>query len=556
MSYIATFVRRGPRGSGAPETPDKPSPSRPGGRRIGVALAGSVVLAAMLLVLTNLASAQTAQPGPPSPRPFLVEDIYPGATGSEPNHLMNLRGRLLFSANHPDFGEELWRSNGTAQTTELVRDIDPGRLVINDVEVPNSSAPDKVMLTKRWIYFAATTASNGEELWKSDGSNRGTVLVKDIVPGSGSSGAEDFEPVSAKTTFFRAWDADHGEELWKTDGTQRGTTLVKDINPDAPPGARCPQNQCGIPMGWSHPDTLTAMGKTVFFAADDGVHGVELWKSNGTAGGTVMVKDINTIPGNSNPNDTTGADTRSAEVEKLFAVGDTLYFRANDGTNGLELWKTDGTAGGTTLVKDINPTTPPGPTTTACKRAKSCAGSSFVDDFTVVNGQIFLTANDGTNGVELWKTGGTAGSTTLVKDINPSSEIRASDTANLVAVGRTLFLSANDGTNGLELWKSDGTAGGTVMVKDVNPGPADSGPDQLTEFDGRLLFTADDGQHGIEVWGSNGTEAGTRLLLDIEPGPAGSDPSELIDARRLLYFAASNPSAGEALWAVRTRDVR
>ncbi len=164
-----------------------------------------------------------------------------------------------------------------------------------------------------------------------------------------------------RTTFFRAWDKNHGEELWKTDGTENGTKLVKDINRDSPPGARCHQGDCGIPKGWSHPDTVTVMGKQVFFAADDGKHGVELWKSDGTKKGTKLVKDINTTLGNSNPNDDTGALTRSAEVEKLFVVGKTLYFRANDGKHGVELWKSDGTKKGTKLVKDIN-TAAPAPT--------------------------------------------------------------------------------------------------------------------------------------------------------------------------------------------------
>jgi ELWxxDGT repeat protein len=372
-----------------------------------------------------------------------------------------------------------------------------------------SSAPDNVLRAKKWIYFQATTVKYGDELWKSDGTKSGTKIVKDIVPGPGVSDPEDIVSTGPRTTFFRAWDKKHGEELWKTDGTEKGTTLIKDINPDLPPGPRCDQGDCGIPKGWSHPDTVTVMGKQVFFAADDGKHGVELWKSDGTEKGTKLVKDINTVKGNSNPNDKGDAFTRSAEVEKLYVVGKTLYFRASDGKRGVELWKSDGTEKGTTLVKDINPAAP-APINTACKGRKSCVGSSWVDDITVVG---------------------------------------------KAAAGRRIYFTATDGKRGLELWKSDGTRSGTTLVKDINTGQADSEPDSLTAFKGRLLFSADDGVHGSEMWRSNGTKANTALLIDLEPGEEGSEPGGLTTSGPLLYFAASNPSAGEELWAVLPRGI-
>ena len=564
MSHISTVTHRDSPGSGgAPASPDKPSASRRGLRHIGAVLAGSIVLAALLLVLANLAFAQSAKKkATPHLKPFLVEDIYPGKTGSEPNWLVDFKGSLLFGANHPRFGEELWRSNGTKPGTKLVKDIDPGPLVIRKMEKTEtgSSAPDSVLRTKKWIYFQATTVKYGDELWKSDGTKWGTKIVKDIVPGQGDSGPEDIVSTAPRTTFFRAWDKKHGEELWKTDGTEKGTTLIKDINPDLPPGARCDQGECGIPKGWSHPDTVTVMGKQVFFAADDGKHGVELWKSDGTEKGTTLVKDINTVKGNSNPNDKGDALTRSAEVEKLYVVGKTLYFRASDGKHGVELWKSDGTNKGTRLVKDINPAAP-APINTACKDRKSCVGSSWVDDITVVGKtaagrRIYFTATDGKHGLELWKSDGTRKGTKLVRSINPTSAREASDISNLVALRRRIYFSANDGKHGLELWKSDGTRSGTTLVKDINPGKADSDPDSLTAFKGRLLFSADDGVHGYEMWRSNGTKANTGLLINLEPGAGGSEPGELTISGPLLYFAASTPSAGEELWAVVPRGIR
>ena len=72
-------------------------------------------------------------------------------------------------------------------------------------------------------------------------------------------------------------------------------------------------------------DYLTAVGNTLYFRATDGTNGYELWKSDGTASGTVMVKDINSGSGDSTP-------------YSLTAFGNTLYFQANDGANGYELY--------------------------------------------------------------------------------------------------------------------------------------------------------------------------------------------------------------------------
>ena len=256
--------------------------------------------------MANLAFAQSAKKkAPPNLQPFLVEDIYPGKTGSEPNYLVDFKGRLLFAANHPEFGEELWRSNGTKSGTRLVKDIDPGPLVINEVEdtETGSSAPDNVLRTKEVDLLPGhhrQVRRGAVEERRDQGWHQGCQGHR---PRPGLFGCRRLRVHSPRTTFFRAWDKKHGEELWKTDGTEKGTTLIKDINPDLPPGARCDQGECGIPKGWSHPDTVTVMGKQVFFAADDGKHGVELWKSDGTEKGTTLVKDINTVKGNSNPND-------------------------------------------------------------------------------------------------------------------------------------------------------------------------------------------------------------------------------------------------------------
>ncbi|MFO7144159.1 hypothetical protein B9T16_22595 [Arthrospira sp. PCC 8006] len=148
----------------------------------------------------------------------------------------------------------------------------------------------------------------------------------------------------------------------------------------------------------------------------------------------VLFKDINPGTGNSNPSNFT-------------VFNDTLYFTANDGTNGYELWKSDGTQAGTVLLKDINPGT----------------GNSSPSNFTVFNDTLYFQANDGTNGTELWKSDGTEAGTVLVKDINPGT--RNSFPSNFTVVNDTLYFSAYDDTKGTELWK--------LIPNDINESPTD-----------------------------------------------------------------------------------
>src|SRR5262249_13319240 len=149
----------------------------------------------------------------------------------------------------------------------------------------------------------------------------------------------------------------------------------------------------------------------------------------------------------------------------LAAVGGTLFFAANDGVHGTELWKSDGTEAGTVLVKDINPNSAYGFPVASYPHSLTHAGRTLV-----------FAAHDGTNSLELWKTDGTAARSALLKDTNPGGGNNGSLPNRLTAVNGTLYFTAFVPDTGIELWKSDGTAAGTVLVKDINPGSASSNP--------------------------------------------------------------------------------
>lgn len=430
--------------------------SRRRGPLLALAMAFIAVLAAVAGTPTAHASSQTAA--------VLVKDINtvpnpfpPGAGWSSPSGLTNVGGTLFFVAHDGVRGFELWKSDGTEEGTTLVKDIYP------DPQPFFVPIPEELTALGGTLFFTADDGVNGRELWKSDGTAQGTTLVKDMWPGSGGSGPEELTNVGG-TLFLSAADPVSLRELWKSDGTEVGTTLVKDIHL----------------VDSSYPTDLADVGGTLFFSAVDDVRGTELWKSDGTLLGTTLVKDIN-------PDVLVGSHPSG-----LTNVGGTLFFRANDrpiGADdgiGRELWKSDGTEEGTTLVKDVFP----GP------------GSSWSFELTDVGGTLFFRAvgpeTSQTGFEQLWKSDGTAAGTVQVKGVDLEQGF-----SELTDVGGTLFFRAiEDGVSGSELWKSDGTKEGTTLVTDINPGPDGSAPSGLTDVGGTLFFAAIDGpfETGRELW--------------------------------------------------------
>jgi ELWxxDGT repeat protein len=386
--------------------------------------------------------------------PRLVADIYPGYNGSSVKNFRAVGSTLFFLATDGLTGLELWKSNGTAAGTKLVKDINPG----------GSSFADELTAVGDTLFFTALAPVSGSELWKSNGTSSGTKIVKDLWPELISSGTSTLTAVG-NSLFFRATDGKNGG-LWKSDGTSAGTKLVR-----ANLGIASKSYDVGPPFA-------AAVKRTLFFSASDGSTGLELWRSNGTSAGTRLVREIR--PG-----------LLGSEPRELTSVGNTLFFTANDGKTGRELWKSDGTSKGTTRVKDI-----------LTGFSAGSPLSSEPQELTAVGNTLFFTVNDGITGRELWKSDGTSKGTTLVANIaNPvvngtSYPGDSSNPSGLTAVGNTLFFTADGGDKGVGLWKSDGTAAGTVFVSELVP----SSSKELTAVGRTLFFPQSNDDKGLELW--------------------------------------------------------
>lgn len=437
-------------------------------------------------------------------------------TYNAPAPCVMANGWLFFVASNGVTDSTLWRSDGTEAGTAIVKPDAPGIAVPFFSTMPGFDQPRLTVMGDK-VYFLAQVYLDGMPtdfaLWKSDGTQGGTAVVKG---GLYSDGSGEAAVVTNGLLFFVASDGVNGAELWKSDGTTGGTMMVKDIKTGGP-----------VPMNGSYPQQLTLAGNLVFFSADNGTNGRELWKSDGTAAGTALVKDV--LPGSA------GAISFNAwERSPLTESAGLLFFTANDGTNGYELWKSDGTAAGTMMVKDIYPGSGSGAGPTPTE------GNSLTD----VNGTIFFTGGDSTTGREMWKSNGTAGGTVLVKDISPG--IGESSPRNLANMGGTLFALAFDENFDGELWRSDGTAAGTVRVKDINP-TGSSFPSPIAFMNGLAFFVADDGAHGSELWGTDGTGTGTWLVADLNAGSGASGPALASVVGKRLYFVAADGPFTRAL---------
>jgi ELWxxDGT repeat protein len=480
-----------------------------------------------------------------------VADVCPGRCWGEPHSFTAAAGVVFFIAHDDSRGRELWRSDGTAAGTFPLADVAPGpetgsyaflarygkRLLFATYTPPFSTlwTSDGTLAGTRpyteiagvgvaqrpaaaggVLVFAHFVEGEGVQLWRTNGTAAGTGRLAVIHPGPGLA-FDEFRPTAALgRLFFAADDGASGVEPWTTDGTPAGTRRLADLEPG--------------PRG-SHPSGFTVRDREVLFAASTLAVGRELWRTDGSAAGTRLVADLS--PG---PRSSRAIILASARGRLLFAADDgqglepwlmktdgsvvsladpapgihlatppafgggaaggLLYFAANDGRSGLELWRTDGTRGGTRRAADLTP----GP------------GGSDFGPLHPLGDRVLFGLRRGTEAgfiVRLAASAGAPASTGVVAAIHQG--IGGSDPRRLTPLGGRAVFVADDGMHGAEPWTSDGARGGTALLGDLDADAFTFGPTELTApfFDRAMFFTGG----GTAIWSTRGFPGDARLLL-------------------------------------------
>jgi trimeric autotransporter adhesin len=343
------------------------------------------------------------------------------------------------------------------------------------------------------------------------------TLLKEINPNGSSCNANDNRLVHENVLYFIANNGTTGRELWRTDGTSSGTYLFKEFIPGA--------------AGVAEINFTILDGQIIMGVA--GNNSFSIWKSDGTEQGTVLVKNI--VASGEYPD----------WLSRLVVANGLVFFVATDSTNGVELWATDGTEAGTKMVKNI----------------------SDLNIYTPLNlvswnNNCYFYHGNTTTGYELYRSDGTDAGTALVKDINPgwnNSHTGNSNEFDIVSTPLGVFFTAYNNTLGQELWLSDGTEAGTKVVKEINPSDMFYLPGaQLNGnnfnarnyvfWNGRFYFNGKNASDGIELWATDGTEAGTVMVKDAMEGSGDLILTNMVALSNKIIYTAQTVSEGEEIW--------
>jgi len=423
---------------------------------------------------------------------FTEYDINPGSISSNPKNLTLMNGQLYFTATTAATGSELFSINGLLSTFNLVSDIRPGPM---GADISNFT-----MLGSSQLIFTADDGNTGIEVWQSDGTSSGTSLLKDVFAGGVSSTPANFKYYNGKV-YFGAFGSGGGElDLWATDGTTAGTQLLKNINP----------------TGSSYPEDFCESNGKLYFSAYTDLQGTELWVTDGTDTGTKMVKDI--VSG-----------IMSGFPYNKIAVGNKILFEACCAPPpfAVAVYESDGSAAGTKYF---------------IKAGFNKLNKNFIIPW---KNKMYLDVGSTWGGM-LWVTDGTIAGTDTLGQIGIAGWP--------VVLNDKLYFSGSKQGTGIELMVSDGTISGTKVLADILMGPDGSAPSHLAVYKDKIYFAAASSLGDTQLYVSDGTDTGTHKIVNplgtqINPLSASAfNGFKELDGK--LYFAANYTGNGAEMWSI------
>jgi ELWxxDGT repeat protein len=502
-----------------------------------------IYLSALMMLVLSSVQAQTIE---------LVKEVNPGFVSSLFFSPVRLGDEIIYGNVDPEFGSELWRTDGTAEGTDIVLDIQPNLLVssfcfpnpmISNGDLMFLCANDGINITL-WVanaqdgsvekilidgmdavlpeffhplgdkmVFAGTRQQYGIEFYISDGTEEGTFMLKDIYEGSISS-APNFFPEIQYFEFdgklvFRANDGIHGYELWITDGTQDGTKMIMDFNASS--------------QSSSYGEDYAALEEKLFFSLfNQNTMSYEIWVYNSS---TEQAEKLNDVV----------VSEDIAQTELLGAFNGKVYFTGSVGTAHF-LWETDGSSEGTTAIFEFD------------EPLSAFEPSNLVgiqNDYLVFS----TISNEET---EFWRTDGTAGGTFKLGD--PDSALSSLNTLFTCNLGNKMLLRCYGSNGEDQMWVTDGTITGTKKLADVRVAYLnDFSQDQHVPYeekiiDGVLYFGGITDVAGYELWRTDGTVDGTFMVEDFIPGPGSFGPKSIIRLGNQVLFEGNTPETGYELY--------
>jgi ELWxxDGT repeat protein len=411
--------------------------------------------------------------------------------------LATYNGEVFFEADDGIIGDELYKITADGSVV-LVKDIN------TDAEdtSPNGD-PKNFIEYKGLLYFNGNDGDNGadkhdSELWRTDGTTDGTVMVEDIWPGGDGNGSNPQQMFVFNDKLYFNAKVETANQVFRYDG-ENPVAKITAIRDDG----------FAVPF---FPTVDEANGK-VYLKVNTGKFHLCVINADETY--EVIVK---------NESDHGFAGTEAGVIYK-----DKFYYNGDNGTDGDELFVSDGTADGTFMLKDINPD-----------------GDADPEQFTEWNGELYFIAEVAT-GMQLWKTDGTEAGTVMVAEPNVGDD---ADMDHLKLYNDKLYFAATDGTNGVEVWTYDGTT--ASMLKDLDGTAADSDPEGFIEVDGLLLFVASDGTNDV-LYVTNGTSDYTMTVaeaLNSSFSPVKVNYREMAVVGSILYFSADDANGYDDIYSV------